>query len=151
MGEFIALLKRKYGPAPLWVYLLVGVAALAWYLRSRNKGKDAAEEDTKNDSVLDQYALAYPMPYQGDVTVNVPSTAPAPTIPDATTPISTGIVKKGWGVNQWITDFRALPGGDPTLDWGRLEALNPGIANNVVWHKDSQLNTFKNDASYRVR
>lgn len=71
-----ALLLRKVGPAPVWVYCIVAVLGLAWYLRSRKKPA-ATEEDTTGDTngVLDQFALAYPMPYQGGVSVETPSTS----------------------------------------------------------------------------
>lgn len=77
MGAFVEILKRKYGPAPLWVYLLIGVLGLAWYLRSRNASQAATAEEKPNESVLQDFMMAYPMPYQGDVTVNVPGTTPA--------------------------------------------------------------------------
>jgi hypothetical protein len=76
MDQLKAILTRKFGPAPVWVYALVAVLGLAWYLRSR-KPAVTDEAKSENESVLDQYALAYPMNTQGNVTVSVPATTPA--------------------------------------------------------------------------
>lgn len=158
MDNIVELLKRKYGPAPLWVYLSIGVLGLAWYLRYRaSKAAPKAKDDetlSAADGVLDQFALAYPMPTQGGEIISaplLPSQQPHEAQP---TPVSSdpkyADVLPGWHVNQWIMDYRKIAGGEPNLDWTRLETLNPGIAQNVSWHKDSQANYFKSGARYRV-
>lgn len=156
LENFKAILTRKFGPAPLWVYLLVGILGLAWYLRSQN-AKKVVDEKPAEDSVLQDYALAYPMTYQGGVTVAVPATEVA----DGTrgsyeethpvSPYTTQAVKPGWLVDQFILDFRQIEGGDPTLTWDRLAKLNPSINSNIKWNQDHTKNTFINDAVYKVR
>jgi len=76
------ILTRKLGPAPVWVYAAIAILGGAWLLRRNAAKKQAAEEQTANSDVtaggvVDQYAMAYPMPYQSDVFVNVQN-PPAP-------------------------------------------------------------------------
>lgn len=121
MNEIVAFAKRKVGPAPIWVYLVIGILGLAWYLRSRKK--KTAEEETKDDStgVLSQFALAYPMPYTSDTFVNVTGG----NTPHSNTP-TTVTAKEG----TWLSNFLAsvnqkYPG--LGLTEAKLRELNPGL------------------------
>jgi hypothetical protein len=73
------------------------------------------------------------------------------------TPKTTSAVLKGWHVNQWINDVRAgkvdgVP--YPAFSWSLFIGLNPQANGNIDWSqnsKSSDLNTFKSNATYRIR
>lgn len=124
MNELVALAKRKVGPAPVWVYLVVGILGLAWWLRSR-KAKAKTQEDTTNSTgVMDQFALAYPMPYQSDVFVNV--TGSTPQNPNTAIPTSIGVAEGTWLSNFLAKVNEKYPG--LALTEAKLRELNPGLS-----------------------
>jgi len=77
------VLTRKIGPAPTWVYGLIGVLGLAWWIK-RRQATTKPPEDNANDNItqggaLDAFSMAYPMPYSSDIFVNVQN--PPPSVP----------------------------------------------------------------------
>lgn len=115
MNDFMSTLKQKAGPMPIWVWALLGTAALALFLI---RGKSTTNSDT-TDAAADQansdlgsaselanlFNVAGLMPYQGgDVYVNTTSTAANPPTktttpvnvpaPKAPAPVATYTVKK---------------------------------------------------------
>lgn len=50
-GSLKEALTKKYGPAPLWVYLIIG-AVVAWFLFFRGGSKNAAGSGTASDASL---------------------------------------------------------------------------------------------------
>lgn len=97
MAEIPEVLTRKVGPAPLWVYGGIGVLGLAWWLRVQQQKKAAAAQSDEDSGitpggVLQDFMMAYPMPYQSDnfititnppnpITINNPPPAPGPVAP----------------------------------------------------------------------
>lgn len=72
-GGIFGLLRRKVGPAPVWVYVLIGVLGLAWYLRSKGSSSSSGTTATSGSSVTAStqnggaFPSAYPMNYSSDV------------------------------------------------------------------------------------
>jgi hypothetical protein len=109
MNDFFSTLKGKLGPLPIYVWALLGTAALALFLINRkNKaaasGSDQAAADQSNSDLgsaaelANFFNVAGLMPYQGgDVYVNTTQTNNPP--PDNTTttppPIQGGNPPKG--------------------------------------------------------
>jgi len=77
--SLLATLQKKVGPAPLWVWALLGVIALGLFLmHQKSKAKSTTDTQGGNPSnstadLPDLTAAGYPMPYSGgDVFVNYP-------------------------------------------------------------------------------
>lgn len=122
MNELITFAKRKVGPAPIWVYLLIGIAGLAWYLRYRKSKQQQQEDTTSGGGVLDAYMLAYPMPYTSDNFINVtgPGNTPTSSIPTTTS------VNEGTWLSNFLAKVNAkYPG--LGLTEAKLRELNPGL------------------------
>ena len=116
MNDFMSTLKQKMGPMPVWVWALLGTAALALVLIRKKSTTNAdttgaaADQTNSNLSSASELAnlfnVAGLMPYQGgDVYVNTTSTAASPPtkttgpvtvpMPKAPAPVATYTVKKG--------------------------------------------------------
>ncbi len=123
----MALLRRKFGPAPLWVYMLIGVLLLAWVIR-RQQQKAAASKTNPNASdvsktsaaaVFDQFALAYPMPVSVDNFINV-KTEPANITVNNPPTYRTIHVAEGQNVDTILKQYG--------ITFDQLSALNGGLA-----------------------
>lgn len=125
MNELVAFAKKKVGPAPVWVYLVIGVLGLAWYLRSRKK-KTSDSQDATNGGVMDQFAMAYPMPYQSDVFIN--TTGSTAQNPNAGVPTTVSVSEGTWLSNFLAKVNEKYP--NLALTEAKLRELNPGL--NIV-------------------
>jgi hypothetical protein len=167
-GKFAALLTRKVGGVPAYVYMGVAVLGLAWYLRKRAASKAATTDTTaQNASAGQTFPNAGPMPWSADVFINnqTPAAPTTPATPDTpadkpadTTPRYQAVVP-GWHVDQWIRDLQkgyGTAGGNPNASWNLIASLNPGMENNIYWNSNpgnnnnTELNTFKTAAVYRI-
>lgn len=83
-----------------------------------------------------------------------PPPAPGPTSPAYQS------VQAGWKVNQWIRDLQhgyGDQGGNAGVTYEQLVSWNPGFNDNIQWRSspangnNTELNTFKHAATYRIR
>ena len=68
---------RKLGPAPVWVYFIVGVLGVAWIVKRRQDAKAAQAQPEDQSAALSnmQFPSAQPMNYSSDIFINVPAPA----------------------------------------------------------------------------
>lgn len=146
-GGIGAVLGRRIGPAPVWVYFVVLVVAGAWFLHRR-----AQKAATANTTALNSDANVSPnlttqsgvyIPYPQDTFVNVQQPgAPGPTGPTGPTgpagpagpssPSGTSApfpVSAGTGTDLY--QFAAAHGG-----WATVRQLNTWFDQNIRWGPD---------------
>jgi len=97
VNDFMATLKSKAGPLPVWAWALLGTIALALFLiRKKSKGADtsgAAADQTNSDlgsaaELANMFEVAGLMPYQGgDVYINTTTTENPPPSKTKPTPL----------------------------------------------------------------
>jgi hypothetical protein len=76
-GGLGATLSRKIGPMPMWAWVGIGVAVLAWYLIKKKSSTSSTTASTSStdltsaQAAANEFATAGLMPYQGgDVYIN---------------------------------------------------------------------------------
>lgn len=91
MNALKAVLMRKLGPLPVWVYFIVGVLGVAFILKRRTDSQKTS--DTGSDLPPGgPFPDAQPMNYSSDIFVNIPApivvspSTPAPVLIPRTRP-----------------------------------------------------------------
>lgn len=125
-------LKQKYGGVPIWLWTLLGIAALAIFLQRRKSkstqksattaaGARTSTDLTSASQVANLLTTAGLMPYSGGNTY-VNTTAPAPVTPEQTVTVNVG---KGQTVGELVKELRS--NGYPGFTWADFWALNPDV------------------------
>ncbi len=72
MGDVGEVLKRKVGPAPVWVYLVIGILGLAYYIKKRQQANNVPGQANPSAASIDPgvFPNAYPMNYSSDIYTN---------------------------------------------------------------------------------
>jgi hypothetical protein len=158
-GKFKALLTKKFGPLPMWAYLLVLVLVAAYIIKKRQAAKAAATPaatDASAQNNAQTFPYAQQMPYTSDIFINNPGpVSPAATpAPNTSLPAKAAQATVGTNINDWINNLeqqRKAGYGEAagvvapiTLD--TLKALNPTWSSNF-----NPNNTFKSTTSVKLQ
>lgn len=139
MGQFKAILTRKYGGIPVWVFALMGVLGLALYLKHRQASKPA-DTTGQNAAASQAFPGAYPMNYSSDVFINNQMPGGGTSTNPTGTPLSapTGVGQQNatntsgllvWNAVPGATGYRIYQAGGQLLNAGIGTALwIPGLS-----------------------
>lgn len=154
MNDFLATLKQKAGPFPIYVWALFGTAALAlWLIHNKNKAASsdstsAAADQTNSDlgsasELANMFEVAGLMPYQGgDVYVNTtqtnnpPGTTTTTPPPDGSSPPTGNGTKPPTGGGTTVTPPSNKPRATYTVKKGDSLsdiAKKYGISEATLW------------------
>lgn len=113
--NLMELMKRKIGPAPVWVYFLVLVFGVVWFIRSRQSKTDTGSTSDQSSANSQSFPDAQPMNYSQDIFINLPwnqnnsgaTTTPAPVpVPRRRVEIPPGpIVRRKLPIGDGIGEF----------------------------------------------
>lgn len=160
-GGIGAVLSRRIGPAPVWVYFVVLVLAGVLLLRYRAKKASASTPALNSDANVSPNLTSQSgiyIPYPQDTFVNVqqpgapgeqgPPGPPGPAAPPPPAPLPTSATAVA-GENLY--DFAARNGG-----WSVIRGLNTWFDQNIRWGPNrypdgSLIPTAINTREYRIR
>ena len=131
-GSITSLLKRKFGPAPVWVYAVIGVLGLAWYLKRKgaatSTGNTAAGSTAATTDGAGTFPTAYPMNYNSDIHLQT----------------SQGTGNNNSGTTSGDTWYYTVPQSGGPSSWYDLAKLAFPKANASAWGLEAQVLQAKN-------